>query len=113
MPDFQHVRSPVFTPTHCIACMNHRDPDGFIDLLVELPIGHLYLCANCTYQAGQRLGMLSPHQADDLTGRLATAQQDIETLQAELAAEREDKVVSLADVRKLISPRGGFTKPAA
>ena len=88
MPEFQHVTSPVFTPTHCATCMNHRDPDGFVDLITELPSGHLYLCASCTYTAGQQLGMLSPHQAEELRRTVKNAETSLAALEAALEEER-------------------------
>lgn len=102
-PEFAHVPAPVFTPTRCIACWAHAHKDGFIDLVVDDPIaGRAYLCASCVYTAGQKLKMLSPAQADNLTERLRAGQEAISTLQGQLDVERENKYVSLADVKELV-----------
>lgn len=107
MPDFAWVQSAIFSPTCCATCMTHRDPGGFVDLLVDTPAaGRLYMCATCVERAGREVHMLSRGQADDLTGRLARQQQQIAALQDELEREKENKLVSLADVRTLVGVRG-------
>ncbi len=115
MEPFQKVAAPVFSPTECVVCRTHRDDTGFIDTLTEYPapvLGRIYLCGSCVTQAGRAFGMLAPDQADTLTTKLAAAQGEITTLTADLAAESENKLVKLSDVKRLISPRGGYT-PAA
>lgn len=103
MPDFQWVKAPVFQPTACMSCMTHSHRDGFVDLLSEDVNGmHHYLCAGCAFTAAQKLGCLSPAQADDLRRRLADAAEELLGVQSELEAERENKVVPLADVKAML-----------
>ena len=106
MPEFAWVKAPVFPPTLCLACNTHSHPDGFVDLISEDPTGRRhYLCASCVYTAGQKVGCLSPVQADDLRERVAKAHEDLLDIQLELDEERENKVVSLADVKKLMTKK--------
>ncbi len=106
--DFQHVKNPVFPPGQCRACVTHKDKDGFVDLIAEDSAGfRFYLCASCLFQAGRTLGMLSPDQATGLRQLVVDAQEAVTILERELAVERENKLVSLADVRELIRQRGG------
>ena len=103
MPDFQFVQSPIFTPTACATCSAHLDRKGFVDLLVDNPLsGRLYMCATCVERAGKELKMLAAHQARDLTDRLARANNKITDLEAKLEAEKQEKFVSLKDVRDLL-----------
>ena len=95
----------MFTPTACLACGTHHDRHGFVDLLVDQPVsGRAYLCGNCTFQAARKVGCLDPVQSADLTARLAAATAEIGALNDQIAAERDTKVVSLADVKKLLEP---------
>lgn len=106
MPDFFWVKNPVFPPTICAGCNTHAHKDGFVDLLAEDAAGRrFYLCAGCVNTAGNKVGALSKAQGDDLRGRLAGAQEELLALQGELEAERENKVVSLADARKLFNAK--------
>lgn len=103
MPDFQFVQSPVFTPTSCATCSTHHDKKGFVDLLVDTPVGgRLYMCGTCAETAGRKLGMLSREQATDLTRRLARAQEDLAAAYKSLEHEKANKSISLADARKLL-----------
>lgn len=84
--------------------MTHSDRDGFVDLLVDTPVGgRLYMCATCVARSGREIGMLSRAQADDLTKRLKRAQDDILELQTALEDEKGNKVISLKDARKILS----------
>lgn len=120
MPDFQHVASPVFSPTRCVACSANNCETGFIDLLVDAeavngydekngaPIihdgeqnfGHLYLCGDCCGYAASKLGWTSPAGAMSLKTQIQTMSVEIEQLNAELTAERspDSKVVKVADL---------------
>lgn len=103
MPDFQRVKSPFFTPTRCATCLSHKDKDGFVDLLVDTPInGRLYMCATCLYQAGRKMGMLDPESAERLGMVVQEVSAHAEYLTLELEREKENKVVSLKDARKLL-----------
>lgn len=97
------MQSPVFTPTQCLTCGTHRDQRGFVDLLVDQPVnGRAYMCATCLFQAGRVLRMLDPEQADRVTRRLGEANDRIGDLEAELAHERANKTVPLADALKML-----------
>ena len=103
MPEFQWVKAPVFNPTTCSTCFTHSDKNGFVDLIAEDSAGRrFYMCANCVYTAGQKMGMLSPHQGDELRRQLAHAHESILDLQAELEEEKDNKVVSLKDAKTLV-----------
>lgn len=104
MPDFVLVAAPVFSPTECRTCMTHTDKRGFIDTRAEDGNGHVYICATCVDVAARLVGCLDPKQADDLRHRVADAHNAITSLERELEAERENKFVSLADVRELVTP---------
>lgn len=103
MPDFAWVKAPIFTPTQCITCSTHASKDGFVDLVVDNVEGRVYMCASCIEQAGRRVGMLAKREADKLAARVAEAHDAITALERELEAERENKVVPLADVKKLLA----------
>ena len=103
MPEFQKVQVPVFSPTHCATCLNHLDPDGFVDLIAEVYGEHLYMCASCVYTAANLLGCYSPKQAAKLRTDLGMTRDAVRRLQDELDTERDNKVVSLADVRQLVT----------
>ena len=124
--DFQWVQSPQLAPGRCQSCSTHSHPDGFVDLIAEGPLqevpgfglaaaARVYLCAGCLRQAARHVGCLEPKQADDLGRRLGEANSRINQLEADLAAEQENKLVSLADVRELVRQRGGrpAKEPAA
>ena len=103
MPEFGWVRAPVFNPTICTTCFTHSHKDGFVDLIAEDSAGRrLYMCASCVYTAGQKVGMLSPHQADALRRELAHAHENLLDAQAELEEEKDNRVVSLKDARTLV-----------
>lgn len=103
MPEFAWVKAPVFNPTICTTCFTHSHKDGFVDLIAEDSAGRrLYMCASCVYTAGQKVGMLSPHQGDELSRQLAHSREDVLDLQAELEEERNNRVVSLKDARTLV-----------
>lgn len=120
MPDFQLVSAPVFSPTRCCACGSSACKSGFVDLLVEdaslgydektaqpiddpnvrIPtIGHLYLCGMCIAQAAKVADFVPAAMVKDAFDALDAK---IDRLESELAAERDSKVVALADVRKLL-----------
>lgn len=106
MPDFSLVQSPIFSPTSCATCMTHKDVKGFVDLLVDTPAGgRLYMCATCVERAGREVKMLSKDQAADLTKRLTDASEQIRSLEQQLAVEKDNKVLSLEDVKKLLAPK--------
>jgi hypothetical protein len=87
--------------------MTHRDPDGFVDLLVDTPVnGRLYMCASCVEQAGRRVGMLPKANAQTLTDRLADAANTVRDLEQQLDVEKRNKLVSLDDVKTLVGVRG-------
>ncbi len=99
MPEFLLVEAPVHAPGRCLTCGASNGP--MIDTLIRhdsWDIGALYLCPACVVEAGRLIGSLSPEQATDAAARLASASERISELVAELAAERENKLVSLADV---------------
>lgn len=123
MPMFQLVPHPQFTPTACVTCGSNRDPDGFIDLLVDTAtmgfderdgapihdpagvkptIGHLYLCCTCLFQAANAGGCLTPQKRVEAQEAIATADATIARLQAELEVERSNKVVNLDQLSELI-----------
>ena len=108
MPDFQRVNAPVFTPTQCVTCMTGSDRDGFVDLLVDMvhPIGHLYMCAHCLYQAGRQVGMLDPDQAQNLTDRLVAGQNTITQIQAELDSLKAKHLQSREEILDLFDDFG-------
>ncbi len=107
-PDFQWVKAPVFTPTVCKGCMTHKHPAGFVDLLHEDPVaGRLYLCAGCVETAGRQTGMRTRAQYAELADTLDRAESRISQLEAALEDERDNKLVSLADVKELVRQRGG------
>jgi hypothetical protein len=83
--------------------MTHKDPKGFVDLLVDtVADGRLYMCATCLNTAGNQTGMLSKQQAETLTRRLTAANDEINKLQIALAEEKEDKFVTLPDLREAL-----------
>lgn len=103
IPDFGWVRNPIFSPTSCVTCMTHKDTEGFVDLLVDTPVGgRLYMCATCVVRAGRELKMLSREQAADLTKRLTDAHARILELEESLEFEKGNKVLSFKDVKKLL-----------
>lgn len=122
MPDFEHVPAPTFSPTCCVACSTHRHDRGFVDLAVEGPVfghdqagnpvvppgrdfapsGRLYLCASCVDQAARKVGCLDPEQAQAFAEASARDANRIVELEARLAAEEANKVVSLADARTML-----------
>ena len=101
MPEFGWVRAPVFHPTICTTCFTHSNKDGFVDLIAEDGAGNrFYMCASCVYTAGQKVGMLSPHQGDELQRQLDHAKENLIDLQLELEEEKDNKTVSLKDLQK-------------
>lgn len=103
MPEFSWVKAPVFNPTICTTCFTHSHKDGFVDLIAEDSAGRrLYMCASCVYTAGQRVGMLSPHQGDELQRQLDRAREEVIDLHLELQEEKENRVVSLRDAREIL-----------
>lgn len=103
MPDYQWVPTPVFTPTTCLGCNAHRHEDGFVDTLAEDAAGRrLYLCAECVRQAARKVGCYAPKEVADLKAEVAAANARAAELEDELAVERANKVVSLADVKKIL-----------
>lgn len=100
MPEFQRVAAPIYSPTQCISCSTHADPEGFVDLLAEQlpPYGRVYLCAGCVKQAGKQIGMLEEKQANHLRVRLTDAVQEIAVLNTKLEEERQNKFVTMSDV---------------
>lgn len=128
MPAFLVVPHAQFSPTACVTCGTSSDPHGFVDLLVDTAvqgfdedggfpihdpklarptIGHLYLCCTCLYQAANAAGCADPADKAMLEERLVVAADAITDLEAELDAERADKVVSLDDVRTLLDGKTG------
>lgn len=104
MPEFAWVKAPVFSPTRCMSCNTHAHRDGFVDLVSEDANGFRhYLCASCVFTAAQKFGCLAPSQADELRHRLADAAEELLDVRAELEAERENKVVPLADVKRMLA----------
>lgn len=125
MPDFQVIPHPVFSPTRCATCGTSACADGFVDLLVDTvvrgfdehgdpvhdpdgaegTIGHLYMCVQCVWQAAIRAGCADPAQVREFETLLAEAGETIASLGKDLEAEQGNKVVSLADARKLFGQK--------
>ena len=96
MPEFSLVPSPFFSPTQCATCSTHADPDGFVDLIVEIfPHGRIYMCSKCINQAGIKAGMYSKRQYDGLLGKLKATENQLHEAKAEV--ERLTEFEKLAD----------------
>ncbi len=113
IPEFAWVKAPVFNPTICTTCFTHSHKDGFVDLIAEDSAGRrLYMCASCVYTAGQKVGMLSPHQGDELRRQLAHSHEDVLDLQAQLNEEKDNRVISLKDARELFGGNHAPQQPS-
>jgi hypothetical protein len=133
VPDFHLVPAPVFSPTRCVTCGTTRCDEGFIDLIVEtaslgfnehadavhdpaglIPtLGHLYQCVLCVRQAANAAGCLDPGRWADLRADHDAALDRLEALEGELEAEKQNKVVSLADVLEMRKTDETSPKPKA
>lgn len=99
LPDFIPVPAPVYTPTQCATCSSQHDGEGFLDLLVDLPVsGHLYMCASCVRQAATAMGWTEPRLVAEQAGRLDDERAEVERLKAALEFEREHKTISANDL---------------
>jgi hypothetical protein len=99
MPDFLVVAQPTSVGNTCALCNTHRDDRGFVNLNFDvMGYGRLHCCAGCADQIGRAVGGLDPQQASRLHGIADELGETAERLQAELAAEKLNKVVPLNDV---------------
>lgn len=122
MPMFTLTPSPSFSPTRCCTCWTHKDPVGFVDLLVDdeavlgydevtaLPVprvdlrpedqtfGHLYICAGCLAQAAKLIGWASPERVAGLEALVDRAATIGEVLVEAVQHERATKVVSVDEL---------------
>lgn len=104
LPDFIPVSAPVYTPTQCATCSSQHDGEGFLDLLVDLPVsGHLYMCASCVRQAATAMGWTEPRLVAEQAGRLDDERAEVERLKAALEFEREHKTISANDLAAFVS----------
>lgn len=102
----------MFTPSQCLACGTHKDPGGFVDLIVDRPPdGRRYLCANCVQAAARTLGHVGPEVVAEWKNRIAAATAERDALLAKLDEERENKVVKLNDVLRIVEGRRGPGRP--
>lgn len=110
--DPELVPEAVLFPFMCM-CGNGNGP--FIDLMVEDAGEHRYLCMErCGEACARALNWSPPEHVDDLVGRLAAAVSENERVCALLEAERENKVLSLADAKVLLETAKTSTpKPRA
>ena len=98
----------------CLACQTHSCPDGFVDLQAEDAIGRaLRICASCLYQASIPVGCLDPKEAAALEARTERAEIRAAELEDELAEEKGNKYVALAEVIDLVKERQARRPKAA
>ena len=102
MSEFNVRADAPFYPNTCVCGSNTATP--IVDTGYEILHGYrVYLCAKCVRNAAQVTGHASP---EDVAAGVAKIQADaarIAELEAELEAERGNKLVSLADVRELVA----------
>lgn len=99
MPDFLVVDQPTSIGNTCAFCSTHKHDRGFVNLLRdEMGYGRLHACAGCADQIGRAVGGIDPEQTTRLHGIVDELTETAEKLQTELAREKLDKVVPLADV---------------
>lgn len=121
MPDFTFTKHPVFSPTRCAACSTHACAEGFVDMVAstatagfhdgapmppapdEPTYGRLYLCARCVWEAARRVGCLDPQQAAQLREEHEQCGLMLEQAKQLVEEERASKVVTLADVERLVT----------
>jgi hypothetical protein len=108
MSEFAKIEHPQRSPTQCVACQGHNGP--FIDLQQELPgYGYLYLCIGseeipgCLMQMARMADMASPAEVEKFFAREAELVGQIGELEGELEEERDQKVVSVAELRRELS----------
>lgn len=84
----QILSAPVELPGVCGLCGTSRTDDrSYVDIGLWLEFyGHFYFCTFCMTQFTNRLGGLTPEQAEDLRNELEQARQTILDFQNEKAA---------------------------
>lgn len=89
----------------CAFCNTHKHPRGFVNLLIndrppegQQNLGRLYGCASCIDEMTHLVGGLAPDQVAVLHGQLDELGSEIERVQIELQAAKENMSVPLAEV---------------
>lgn len=104
MPEFNVIGEALISPRKCAACPEQIGQ--FVDLVLEDPYyGRFYLCERCALSAGRAVGMLDPEQASMLGAMASEAESRLALLEAELAAQKDIKLVRVSELGPIISAK--------
>jgi hypothetical protein len=129
------VPHPSFSPTHCATCGANKCDDGFVDMLVTVPVhgwnddgtprvvegsefpvwGRLYQCAWCVRQAAKLVGCAVPETVQELLGKIGEAQAEAARLADELEAVRATTLTpdDLATLKQALNAKPRTNKQQA
>lgn len=97
---FSKIAAPTSLGTSCWTCNTSAHKEGFVQFNGRHVQGYgtVALCIGCVYELGRVPGMLDPEQTAQLRGVVDELTETAESLQGQLAAEKINKYVPLADV---------------
>lgn len=97
---FSKIATPTSVGTSCWTCGTSGHKEGFVQFNGKHVQGYgtVAICVGCVHELGRVVGMFDPTQVAQMHGVIDELGETAEKLQTQLAEEKINKVVPLADV---------------